>query len=99
MAIGDKSITLVGAPGAWGSIACWLNPPYGKTIGLWLSKAREAALAGATVALIPRHRHDRERDSIFARPLAFRRMQTFRAVPERGRNLEAVRIQICRNAD
>jgi hypothetical protein len=60
MAIGDKSITLVGAPGAWGSIACWLNPPYGKTIGLWLSKAREAALAGATVALIPRHRHDRE---------------------------------------
>jgi DNA N-6-adenine-methyltransferase (Dam)/Resolvase, N terminal domain len=33
---------------------CWFNPPYGKTIGLWLSKAREAALAGATVvALIP----------------------------------------------
>ena len=32
----------------------WLNPPYGKTIGLWFSKAREAALAGATVvALIP----------------------------------------------
>jgi hypothetical protein len=31
-----------------------------------------------------------ERDSIFARPLAFRRMQTFSAVPERGRNLEAV---------
>ncbi|HEV2042088.1 MAG TPA: DNA N-6-adenine-methyltransferase [Casimicrobiaceae bacterium] len=30
------------------------NPPYGKTIGLWLSKAREAALVGATVvALIP----------------------------------------------
>jgi hypothetical protein len=28
-------------------------------------------------------------DSIFARPLAFRRMQTFRAVPERGHNLEA----------
>jgi phage N-6-adenine-methyltransferase len=33
---------------------CWLNPPYGTEIGLWLSKAREAALAGATVvALIP----------------------------------------------
>jgi hypothetical protein len=31
-----------------------LLPPYGKTIGLWLSKARAAALAGATVvALIP----------------------------------------------
>jgi hypothetical protein len=33
---------------------CWLNPPYGRQIGLWLAKAREAALPGATVvALIP----------------------------------------------
>jgi DNA N-6-adenine-methyltransferase Dam len=30
------------------------DPPYGRQIGLWLAKAREAALAGATVvALIP----------------------------------------------
>lgn len=33
---------------------CWLNPPYGKEIHLWLAKAREAAYKGATVvALIP----------------------------------------------
>ena len=44
--------------------------------------------------MVARHRHGRERDSIFARPLAFRRMQTFRAVPERGRNLEAVPMTI-----
>jgi hypothetical protein len=31
-----------------------------------------------------------------ARPLAFRRMQTFRAVPERGRNLEAVPMTLNR---
>ena len=33
---------------------CWMNPPYGRTIGLWLRKAYESALAGATVVcLIP----------------------------------------------
>ena len=33
---------------------CWLNPPYGKTIGLWIHKASESALAGATVVcLVP----------------------------------------------
>jgi DNA N-6-adenine-methyltransferase Dam len=33
---------------------CWCNPPFGRQIGLWLAKAREAALSGATVvALIP----------------------------------------------
>ena len=32
----------------------WLNPPYGKTIGLWLAKAEAASNAGAIlVALIP----------------------------------------------
>jgi len=33
---------------------CWLNPPYGKTIGLWMKKAYESSLEGATVVcLIP----------------------------------------------
>lgn len=33
---------------------CWMNPPYGRTIGDWLRKAYESAEAGATVVcLIP----------------------------------------------
>lgn len=33
---------------------CWMNPPYGRTIGTWIKKAYESASAGATVVcLIP----------------------------------------------
>lgn len=32
--------------------AVWLNPPYGKTIGLWVAKAREEADKGVTVVLL-----------------------------------------------
>jgi phage N-6-adenine-methyltransferase len=33
---------------------CWMNPPYGRTIGLWMRKAHESALQGATVVcLVP----------------------------------------------
>ena len=33
---------------------CWMNPPYGREIGLWMRKAYESALAGATVVcLVP----------------------------------------------
>lgn len=33
---------------------CWCNPPYGRTIGLWVAKARESAAAGAlVVCLLP----------------------------------------------
>jgi phage N-6-adenine-methyltransferase len=33
---------------------CWMNPPYGRTIGLWMKKAYESSLAGATVVcLVP----------------------------------------------
>lgn len=33
---------------------CWLNPPYGRTIGAWMQKAYESSLAGATVVcLVP----------------------------------------------
>jgi phage N-6-adenine-methyltransferase len=28
---------------------CWMNPPYGKTTGLWVAKAYESARAGATI--------------------------------------------------
>ena len=33
---------------------CWCNPPYGREIGQWIAKAREAGRKGATVVcLIP----------------------------------------------
>jgi phage N-6-adenine-methyltransferase len=33
---------------------CWMNPPYGRTIGKWMKKAYESAQAGATVVcLVP----------------------------------------------
>ena len=30
----------------------WLNPPYGRTIGLWVEKAYKAAGGGATVVML-----------------------------------------------
>jgi phage N-6-adenine-methyltransferase len=33
---------------------CWMNPPYGRQIGLWLKKALESSGGGATVVcLVP----------------------------------------------
>jgi phage N-6-adenine-methyltransferase len=33
---------------------CWMNPPYGKTIGQWIAKAYQSSREGATVVcLIP----------------------------------------------
>lgn len=33
---------------------CWMNPPYGRTIGAWIRKAYESALGGVTVVcLVP----------------------------------------------
>ena len=33
---------------------CWMNPPYGRKINLWVEKAYESALNGATiVCLLP----------------------------------------------
>lgn len=31
---------------------CWMNPPYGRTIGLWVKKAWESARGGATVVCL-----------------------------------------------
>lgn len=31
---------------------CWMNPPYGRTIGLWVKKAYESSLSGATVVCL-----------------------------------------------
>jgi phage N-6-adenine-methyltransferase len=33
---------------------CWMNPPYGRSIGAWVKKAFESSLQGATiVCLLP----------------------------------------------
>ena len=33
---------------------CWMNPPYGRTIGNWMKKAYESSIEGATVVcLVP----------------------------------------------
>jgi phage N-6-adenine-methyltransferase len=38
----------------WGTATCFMNPPYGRSIGKWLAKALEASRAGArVVALVP----------------------------------------------
>lgn len=38
----------------WSNNICWMNPPYGKKIGVWIKKAYEESLKGATVVcLIP----------------------------------------------
>jgi phage N-6-adenine-methyltransferase len=31
---------------------CWMNPPYGREIGLWVAKAHDSARAGATVVCL-----------------------------------------------
>ena len=37
----------------WSGV-CWMNPPYGRTIGQWMKKAHESSLQGATVVcLVP----------------------------------------------
>ena len=38
----------------WGDAVCWMNPPYGRTIGKWMQKAFDASRNGATVVcLVP----------------------------------------------
>lgn len=38
--------------------SCWMNPPYGRTIGQWVGKAYESALQGATVVCLLPSRTD-----------------------------------------
>ena len=37
---------------------CWMNPPYGRDIGTWMSKAYESSLEGATVVCLVPSRTD-----------------------------------------
>jgi phage N-6-adenine-methyltransferase len=44
----DNALTQV-----WGGV-CWMNPPYGRTIGQWMKKALETSQQGTTVVcLVP----------------------------------------------
>lgn len=42
----------------WGANSCWCNPPYGRTVGKWVKKARDASEAGATVVMLLPSRTD-----------------------------------------
>jgi phage N-6-adenine-methyltransferase len=45
--------TINGLAQHWRGV-CWMNPPYGRDIGLWMRKAHESSLTGATVVcLVP----------------------------------------------
>ena len=35
----------------WGGV-CWMNPPYDRSIGLWMKKAYESAQEGSTVVCL-----------------------------------------------
>lgn len=37
---------------------CWMNPPYGRTIGQWMKKAYESSLRGTTVVCLVPSRTD-----------------------------------------
>ena len=38
----------------WGNRVCWMNPPYGKDIKAWMTKALDASRRGAmVVCLVP----------------------------------------------
>lgn len=37
---------------------CWMNPPYGRDIGLWVKKAYESSLKGTTVVCLVPSRTD-----------------------------------------
>ena len=42
---------------AWEGV-CWVNPPYGRGIGMWLKKAYESSQKGATVVCLVPSRTD-----------------------------------------
>mgnify|MGYP000197029625 CR=1 FL=1 len=42
----------------WGKHTCWMNPPYGKAIKAWMTKALDASRRGATVVCLVPSRTD-----------------------------------------
>ena len=43
---------------SWKKDVCWMNPPYGYEIGLWMAKAYLESLEGATVVCLVPSRTD-----------------------------------------
>lgn len=41
----------------WSGV-CWMNPPYGRTIGHWIKKAFESSKQGSTIVALPPARTD-----------------------------------------
>jgi len=42
----------------WSGDICWMNPPYGRSIGKWMEKAYKESLKGATVVCLVPSRTD-----------------------------------------
>jgi phage N-6-adenine-methyltransferase len=42
----------------WSADVCWMNPPYGRAIGMWMRKAWEESRRGATVVCLVPSRTD-----------------------------------------
>jgi site-specific DNA-methyltransferase (adenine-specific) len=42
----------------WAPATCWMNPPYGRTIGKWVKKAWDESRRGATVVCLLPSRTD-----------------------------------------
>jgi len=49
---------------------CWMNPPYGRTIGQWVQKAWQSSLAGATVVCLLPARTDTRWWHDYVKPFA-----------------------------
>ena len=80
---------------------CWMNPPYGRTIGLWMRKAYEESQRGAlVVCLVPArtdtawwHDYATKGQVTFIRGrLKFGGASELGTVPQRDRGISAERL-------
>lgn len=47
------SIETNGLAQSWKGEVCWMNPPYGRTLGKWVEKAAQESVHAKIVALLP----------------------------------------------
>jgi phage N-6-adenine-methyltransferase len=71
----------------WLDKACWMNPPYGRTIGQWMKKAYDSAQEGATVVCLVPSRTDTK----WWRCLSSVRKESY---TQRNRNHKGIRWQL-----
>jgi len=90
----------------WGQEVCWMNPPYGRKIGDWMRKARNAAWGGGDRNLLSSSKDRYEmvarvcddwRNKVYSRTLAIytarRQPRTISTIPISGRNFQEFRCQ------